>query len=106
MMFSLWVTLEIRPECRQKFLAAIEANAQASVREEEGCYRFDMIELEAPGSNRFAFYELYRDEAAFEVEHKQAPHYLAFKEIAARAVVPGSQTNFVGTLVHSVTATD
>jgi quinol monooxygenase YgiN len=103
-MFSLWVTLEVKPECREKFLEAIEVNAQASVCEEEGCFRFDVIELGETGSNRFAFYELYRDEAAFEVEHMQASHFLIYKEIAARVVVPGSQVNVTGTLLHGITA--
>ena len=46
-MFSLWVTLEITPEGREEFLEAIAINARASVRDEEGCYRFDVIELGA-----------------------------------------------------------
>ena len=36
-MFSLMVQLEVRPERRAEFLAAIAANAEASVRDEPGC---------------------------------------------------------------------
>lgn len=102
-MFSLWVTLEVRPECREEFLAAIDINSQASVRDEPGCYYFDVVELGDTGSNKFAFYEVYRDQDAFEIEHKQAPHYFTYKEIAARVVVPGSQANVSGQRHYSVT---
>jgi autoinducer 2-degrading protein len=99
-MFSLWVTLDVLPEGREEFLAAIAANAQASVADEAGCFRFDVMEL-GEGSNRFAFYELYRDEGAFENEHKQAPHYFTFRDVAAKVVVPGSQVNLTGSLLAS-----
>lgn len=101
-MFSLWVQLQVKPECRDEFLEAIHINAEATVRDEPGCYRFDVIEVGGGGSNRFAFYEIYRDEGAFELEHKQAPHYLVYKEIAARVVVPGSQVNTSGLLLYSL----
>jgi autoinducer 2-degrading protein len=99
-MFSLCVTLEVLPEGREEFLSAIAVNARASVADEDGCFRFDVMEL-GEGSNRFAFYELYRDEAAFDNEHKQAPHYFTFRDVAARVVVPGSQVNVTGTLLAS-----
>lgn len=51
------------------------------------------------GSNRFAFYEIYRDDAAFELEHKKAPHYLAYKEVSDRVVRHGSQANVTGILL-------
>lgn len=101
-MFSLWVTLEVTPDGREEFLSAIAENARASVRDEIGCFRFDVIEL-GEGSNRFAFYEVYRDEDAFELEHKQAPHYFVYRDIAKRVVVPGSQVNVSGDLVNTFT---
>lgn len=102
-MFSLWVTLEVTPEGREEFLAAIAENSRASVRDEEGCHRFDVIELGDAGSNRFAFYEVYRDKDAFESEHKQAPHYFAYRDVSARVVVPGSQVNVGGGLLTTFT---
>ena len=99
-MFSLWVTLEVIPEAREEFLDAITENARLSVQDEPGCHRFDVIEL-AEGSNRFAFYEVYRDRAAFEEEHLSAPHFLAYREISARLVVPGSQADTGGRLLAS-----
>lgn len=102
-MFSLWVTLEVRPESREEFLTAIAENARASVRDEAGCFRFDVIDLGELGSNRFAFYEVYRDRDAFEHEHKQAPHYFTYRDVSARAVVPGSQINVGGELRNTFT---
>lgn len=102
-MFSLWVTLEVTPGGREEFLAAIAENARASVRDEEGCYRFDVIELGDVGSNRFAFYEVYRDKDAFENEHKRAPHYFTYRDVSARVVVPGSQVNVGGGLLNTFT---
>lgn len=99
-MFSLWVTLDVKPEGREEFLDAIAENARLSVQDETGCHRFDVIEL-GEGSNRFAFYEVYRDRAAFEEEHLRAPHFLAYREISARLIVPGSQGEFSGRLLAS-----
>ncbi|MFK0085426.1 putative quinol monooxygenase [Glutamicibacter sp. NPDC090743] len=99
-MFSLWVTLEVIPEHREEFLEAIAENSRKSVSDEAGCFRFDVIELGA-GTNRFAFYEVYRDQDAFENEHKKAAHYFAYREISQRVVVPGSQVNVTGDLINS-----
>jgi quinol monooxygenase YgiN len=98
--FSLWVTLEVIPEAREEFLDAITENARLSVQDEPGCHRFDVVEL-GEGSNRFAFYEVYRDRAAFDKEHLTAPHFLAYREISARVVVPGSQSDIGGPLLRS-----
>ena len=43
-MYTLIVSLQIRPEKRDRFLAAITENAAASVRDEPGCLRFDVME--------------------------------------------------------------
>lgn len=99
-MFTLWVTLDVIADGREEFLAAIAENARLSVRDEDGCLRFDVTEL-GEGSNRFAFYEIYRNHDAFELEHKKARHYLAYREVSDRLVVPGSQTNVTGLLLNT-----
>jgi (4S)-4-hydroxy-5-phosphonooxypentane-2,3-dione isomerase len=96
-MFSLMVQLEVRPEDRDEFLAAITANAAASVRDEPGCHRFDVIAVEGD-ENRFVLYELYDDAAAFEA-HKRAPHFAAWRQVADRVLA--SQLNTRGTVVAS-----
>lgn len=99
-MFSVWVTVEVVQERRADFLRAIADNARISVRDEEHCLHFDVLELD-DGSNRFAFYELYRDEDAFRIIHLNSPHYLAYREIVQGMLVPGSQTLEVGRVLNS-----
>lgn len=99
-MFILWVTLKVKPEGREEFVNAITENAKLSVRDEEGCYRFDIVELgggsnESNQLNHFAFYEVYRDREAFE-KHQATPHFLAYKNISAGLVVPDNQTDQTG----------
>ena len=96
-MFSLMVQLEVRPEDRDEFLAAITENAAASVRDEPGCHRFDVTAVEGDG-NRFVLYELYDDAEAFEA-HKRAPHFAAWRQVADRVLT--SQLNTRGTVVAS-----
>jgi quinol monooxygenase YgiN len=100
-MFSLVVQLEVRPERRAEFLAAIAANAEASVRDEPGCLRFDVSAVEG-SENRFILYELYTDAAAFEA-HRAAPHFAQWRAVADRVLVPGGQINTRGAVLHSHT---
>lgn len=104
-MYSLWVTLQVAAEAREEFLQAIATNARASISKERGCLRFDVMELSGQ-PNHFAFYEVYRDQHAFEIEHKQAPHYLAFHDVAQRVVVPDSQIIIFGTVLNTFTSVD
>ncbi|MDF2046034.1 putative quinol monooxygenase [Microbacterium sp. Kw_RZR3] len=90
-MHAVWVELEVLPGKVEEFRRAIAANAEATVRDEPGCFSFDVIELD-PERQRFAFYEIYRDREAFVVEHRSAAHYGAWKTAVAETVVPGSQT--------------
>ncbi|MEV4737543.1 antibiotic biosynthesis monooxygenase [Microbacterium sp. LWO14-1.2] len=90
-MHSVWVEVQVIEGKLDEFRAAIAANADATVRDEPGCYYFDVIELDA-AEQRFAFYEIYRDRDAFVVEHRSAAHYAAWKQAVAETIVPGSQT--------------
>ena len=98
-MFSLVVQLEIRPEGRAEFLAAMAANAEASVRE-PGCLRFDVCAVEGD-PHRFVLYEVYADDGAFEA-HRAAPHFAVWREVAGRVVA--TQVNTRATLVASHSA--
>ncbi|MDQ1218013.1 putative quinol monooxygenase [Microbacterium arborescens] len=95
-MHAVWVELEVLPGMLEKFREAITANAAASIADEPGCYFFDVLELD-PATQRFAFYEIYRDREAFIIEHRNAAHYAAWKKAVAETVVPGSQTITEGT---------
>jgi (4S)-4-hydroxy-5-phosphonooxypentane-2,3-dione isomerase len=79
--FALVVELYVRPDKRQQFLRAIEANATASVRDEPGCFRFDVVQ-DRDDPDHFFLYEVYTDEAAFEA-HRSAPHFPVWRAAAA-----------------------
>jgi autoinducer 2-degrading protein len=87
---SVWVELEVVEGWEDEFLGAIAANQQATLRDEPGCLFFDVVRLDGEG-RRWAFYEVYRDAAAFFEEHRSAPHYRAWQAAVARTVVRGSQ---------------
>ncbi|RBY97908.1 antibiotic biosynthesis monooxygenase [Blastococcus sp. TF02-8] len=99
-MFSLVVQMQVRPGRREEFLAGIAANAEASVRHEPGCLRFDVCAV-AGDDNRFLLYELYTDAEAFEA-HKRAPHFAQWRAVAGE-VLEG-QVNTPGSLLVSHSA--
>ena len=98
-MFSLVVQVQVRPDRREEFLAGMDANAEASVRDEPGCLRFDVSSVN-DDPHRFFLYELYTDAAAFDA-HKASPHFAQWREIAERVLVPGSQVNTAGRLLST-----
>jgi (4S)-4-hydroxy-5-phosphonooxypentane-2,3-dione isomerase len=99
-MFSLVVQMEVRPGRREEFLAGMAANAEASVRDEPGCLRFDVSSVEGD-ENRFVLYELYRDADAF-AAHKTSPHFATWRTVAEQVLV--GQVNTPGALLVSHTA--
>ncbi len=101
-MFSLVVQMEVRPGRREQFLAGMSANAEASVRDEPGCLRFDVCSVESD-PERFLLYELYTDAEAFEA-HKASAHFARWRTVAEQVLVPGTQINTPGELLHSHTA--
>jgi autoinducer 2-degrading protein len=72
-MLALFVSLKVKPDLRDRFLAAAEDDSICSVRDEDGCLRFDVLQ-DGADPNRFFFYEVYRDQSAFDA-HRQAPHF-------------------------------
>lgn len=102
-MFIVWVTTQVVVGKRDRFLAAIAQNAAASVRDEPGCFTFDVIELDAT-EGRYAFYEVYRDRDAFEVEHRAAAHYASWKAAMEDCVVLSAHHNTVGSRIISIHA--
>ena len=94
-MFSLVVQMEVRPGRREEFLAGMTANAEAAVRDEPGCLRFDVSAVEGD-ENRFFLYELYEDADAF-AAHKAAPHFAEWRKVAEQVLV--GQVNTIGELL-------
>lgn len=89
-MYTLWVTVEVRNDRIDAFIAGIRENAEASLRDEPGCLRFDVHQSVA-NPNQFHFYEIYATKTAFEIEHRNAAHYAAWQETVRTCVIPGTQ---------------
>ncbi|SDX92238.1 Quinol monooxygenase YgiN [Modestobacter sp. DSM 44400] len=101
-MFSLLVQVQVVPERRKEFLAAIAANAEASVRDEPGCLRFDVCAVDSD-PDRFVFYELYADEDAF-AAHRASPHFADWSTAAAAILVPDSRVSTAGSVLFTHSA--
>ena len=66
------------PEAFDAFLVLCAFDSTASVRDEPGCSRFDVLtDPEEPGT--VVLHEIYADRAAYEA-HRQTPHYATFAE--------------------------
>ena len=91
-MYTVLVTLDVRPERLEEFLSGVRANARASLRDEPGCLRFD-VHRSVDDPNRFVLHEIYRERDAFTDEHRAATHYAAWREVASRCVRPGGHVN-------------
>lgn len=77
-MVILHVTLQVKPEHVAEFLEIARYDAEHSEQDEPGCLRFDVIQ-DRDNSNRFYFYEVYRDQAALEA-HRETPHFKRYVE--------------------------
>jgi quinol monooxygenase YgiN len=77
--YAITVDFELEDGARERFLSLVRANAAASVRDEPGCVRFDVLTPrgQAEGPDRVFLYEIYADRAAFEA-HLKTAHFLAF----------------------------
>lgn len=76
-MFVVTVQFGVLPEYAESFLAAMTANAETSLRLEDGCRQFDVC-LGDPTA--VFLYEVYDSEAAFQL-HLRTPHFLSFNEV-------------------------
>ena len=72
-MISIFVTIQVKDGYAEQFTEASFGDSQGSVRDETGCYRFDILK-NAEDPNKFHLYEVYENDAALEA-HRKAPHY-------------------------------
>ena len=77
------VDLDIVPAEREKYMAAIKANAAASIKE-PGCRQFD-INVLASDPNHVFLYEVYDNDAAYQA-HRATDHFKAYAAATANAV--------------------
>jgi len=83
-MFALVVSLQVKPDKRDQFLAAAQDDSTSSVRDEPGCLRFDVLQDNA-NPNHYFFYEVYQDEDAV-TAHATFPHYARWRAAAAEVL--------------------
>ena len=69
---------DVKPGAMDAFLAAALVDAEASVRDEPGCRRFDVLTPDE-GGDKVVLYEIYDDDAAF-AAHMETPHFAAFRD--------------------------
>jgi autoinducer 2-degrading protein len=79
----IFVSFTLKRGARDRFLALVKENAAASVREEPGCFRFDV--LTPMEGESVVLYEIYADAAAFD-HHLTMPHLKSF-DAATRDLV-------------------
>ena len=74
--YVILVEFSLRAGMLERFLPLVQANAAASLRDEPGCERFDVLVPEGE-RDRVLLYEIYRDAASFDA-HGRSPHYHEF----------------------------
>lgn len=78
-MFGVVVTINIKPGFKDQFMhSMVEDDAKASLNNEPGCLRFDVLQ-DTSNPNRIYLMEEYTDEAAFQT-HTQQPHFTRWQE--------------------------
>jgi autoinducer 2-degrading protein len=77
-MYIACVTIYVKPEYREEFVAATLENAQNTHAEEPNNLRFDFLNC-IDNPNRYFLYEVFTDEDA-STNHKTTKHYLKWRE--------------------------
>jgi autoinducer 2-degrading protein len=100
--FVILAEFDLHPRAMADFLRHVGDNAGASVRDEPGCRRFDVLvpESEAQeGTPRVVLYEIYDSPECF-AAHLRTPHYQVFEE-ATKALVSGRSVRRLGLSEHA-----
>ena len=74
----LLVTIDIKPEYKERFMMEILLDAEGSNNNEPGCLRFDVLQ-DSEDVNRIHLYEVYQDDAALEA-HRKASHFIKWRD--------------------------
>ena len=90
--FAIVVEFRLQPGARERFIELVTANAAASVRDEPGCRRFDIL-LPENGGDRVDLYEIYDDADAF-AAHLETPHFKRFKAASTELVERSAVTRY------------
>ena len=84
MSYVITVDFRLKPRAQSAFRRAVDDNARASVRDEPGCRRFDVLEPSGE-RDRVVLYEIYDDRAAFDL-HLRSGHFARFQSDTAELV--------------------
>ena len=84
-MHVVLVRVTIKAETLERFEEALLHNARESVRKDLGCRRFDVSQAKEDPLT-WVLHEVYDDEGAH-AAHRQAPHFLAYQNVATDAIV-------------------
>ena len=76
--FVILARFRVAPGRRRDFLDLMSRNAAASVADEPGCRRFDVLTDAAGESEDVVLYEIYDSPAAFDA-HLASPHFADFR---------------------------
>jgi quinol monooxygenase YgiN len=93
-MYIVLVVVTIRPEMRTEFEQALLHNARESVANDEGCRRFD-ISQDVDDPARWILHEIY-DAPESHAKHRQSTHFLAYDNVAQRAIIEKTVFRAVG----------
>lgn len=83
-MHVVLVQFTVRPEMLEEFERVLLANAQASVATDPGCLRFDVSQGQDDPLT-WVIHEVY-DREDSHAAHRGTAHFLAFSEVAGRAM--------------------
>ena len=101
MAIAIILSLEIAEDKIEEFLKVAEEDAKNTIAE-AGCLRFDVLRDPA-ATNKFTFYEIYKDEHAIEA-HCQTEHWKkwhAFEE--SGAILTQSTVSMLALVIHRTT---
>lgn len=84
-MFAATVSIRVKPDRRDEFLAAITSQADASRELEPGCLRFEVLENESEPLE-FLLIEVYATPEDLHTVHRNTPHYAEWARVAAEVL--------------------
>jgi quinol monooxygenase YgiN len=77
-MYCIFISVDLKPGAKARYLELISENARASVEQEPGCHTFDVL-LDREHDDRVYLYEVYESPQALQA-HKETSHYLRDRE--------------------------
>jgi quinol monooxygenase YgiN len=92
--FVILARFRVVPGARDEFLDRVRRNAAASVADEPGCRRFDVLTDEAGATDVVVLYEIYDSAAAFDA-HMRTPHFAAFRSETSAMVLSADVERFL-----------